>query len=71
MWALHGQYTADAMYYARTACKPNCTPTATFIDMGTSPGPRRSTAAGDNGWHNNDRGHQEIAEAVNDWITRY
>jgi hypothetical protein len=71
MWTLQGQYTADAMNYARTACNPNCTPTATFIDMGTSPGPRRSTASGDGGWHYNDLGHKEIGAAVNDWLDRY
>lgn len=68
MWTQHGWYTADAMYYARTACNPNCTPTADFLDMATSPGPRRSTVAGDNGWHYNDLGHAEIAGAVNRWI---
>jgi lysophospholipase L1-like esterase len=68
MWAQHGWSTADAMSYARTACNPNCTPVADFIDMGTSPAPRRSTVSGDNGWHYNDRGHAEIAAAVNRWI---
>jgi hypothetical protein len=60
MWAMHGRTTAAAMRHAG----------ATFIDMRTSPGPRRSTAAGDNGWHYNDRGHAELAAAVNAWLSR-
>lgn len=64
MWALHGQYTADAMFYARQGGAD-----AAFLDMGTSPGPRRSTAAGDNGWHYNDRGHAEIAGVVLNWLS--
>jgi hypothetical protein len=69
MWAMHGQYTADAMYYARSATAVGgASPVADFLDMGTSPGPRRSSVASDNGWHYNDRGHAEIAEVVNRWI---
>ena len=66
MWALHGQHTADAMFFAAQDGTG-----ATFVDMGTSPGPRRSSAPGDNGWHYNDRGHQEMADAVDGWLTRY
>lgn len=69
MWALHGQYTADAMLYARSATAVGgASPVADFLDMGTSPGPRRSSNTGDNGWHYNDLGHAEIAAAVNRWI---
>lgn len=64
MWAQHGWVTADAMFYAHAV---DGTATA-FLDMGTSPGPRRSTAPGDNGWHSNDRGHAEIADVVSDWL---
>jgi lysophospholipase L1-like esterase len=58
MWALHGQTTADAMLFDQ----------GTFLDMGTSPGLRRSTLAGDGGWHYNDRGHAELAAAINKWL---
>lgn len=58
MWALHGQTTADAMLFDR----------GVFLDMGTSAGLRRSTAAGDGGWHYNARGHAELADRVLDWI---
>jgi lysophospholipase L1-like esterase len=60
MWALHGRTTATALRHAAGA---------TFIDMRTSPGPRRSTNPGDAGWHYNDRGHAELAAAVNDWLS--
>jgi len=60
MWARHGRVTAAAMRAAR----------ATFLDMRTRPGPRRSTLAGDNGWHYNDRGHAELAAALNAWLNR-
>jgi hypothetical protein len=62
-WALHGQYTADGLFFAGQDGTD-----AEFVDMGTSPGPRRSTAPGDNGWHYNDRGHAEIADVVLDWL---
>jgi lysophospholipase L1-like esterase len=68
MWALHGQYTADAMYYARQPGSVGGAAPATFIDLGTSPGPRRSTAPGDAGWHYNDFGHAEIADGVLAWL---
>lgn len=64
MWTQHGWYTADAMFHAHEV---DGTPTA-FIDMDTSPGPRRSTLPGDNGWHYNDRGHAEIADALLAWL---
>jgi lysophospholipase L1-like esterase len=62
-WALHGQVAADAMFYARQDGSD-----ATFLDMGTSPQPRRSAKVGDNGWHYNDRGHTELADAVLNWL---
>jgi lysophospholipase L1-like esterase len=60
MWARHGLVTAAAMRAAG----------GTFLDMGTRPGPRRSTIPGDDGWHYNDRGHAEIAAALNAWLNR-
>jgi lysophospholipase L1-like esterase len=71
MWTLHGNVAADAMFYARQSNAVGGPAEATFIDMGTTPSPRRSNMAADNGWHYNDRGHAEMAAAVNDWIARY